>query len=180
VSFPCPHCGGEIVPVPGSAPFPGWRNPPQIPPQSASNPGANLASSAGIAHGFEVQDLNPSPKKGRTYNQTYTRNFEEFWAVVPLKRGKLNAFKAWQRAVKRLTSTTPQTPPQAEAQILAGMIRYRDDPNRLDEFTKYAEGWLGRDGWEDAPLPSRLPRGVEPAAPKPMHDDDYRRLLEDR
>ena len=43
------------------------------------------------------------------------------------------------------------------AQILAGAIRYRDDPNRVDQFTKYAEGWLNADGWEDEPLPPRQP-----------------------
>jgi hypothetical protein len=151
MSFPCPHCGGEIVVVPGSSPFPGWRNPAQIPAQSGSNPG--------IAHGFESQDLKPSPKKNQTYNQGYNAQFLDFWQAVPLKRGKRKAQKAWLNAVKRLAQNDGQNTAQAQAQILAGMVRYRDDPNRRDEFTKYAEGWLNGDGWEDEPLPARLDHG---------------------
>jgi hypothetical protein len=37
--------------------------------------------------------------------------------------------------------------------ILAGAIQYKNDPNRLDEFTKYPASWLNADSWENAPLP---------------------------
>jgi hypothetical protein len=168
MSFPCPHCGGEIVPVPGSPTFPGWRNS----DATGANQVAQPLTQPRIAH--VSKDLSSSPKTN-PYNQGYTRNFGEFWEVYPRHRDKRKAFRAWRNAVARLGATA-----DARAAIIAGAIRYRDDPNRLDEFTKYAEGWLNGDGWEDEPLPSRLPRGIEPAAPKPMHDDDYRRLLEDR
>jgi hypothetical protein len=39
---------------------------------------------------------------------------------------------------------------------MAGAERYRDDPNRTDEFTAHPTTWLNRDGWNDAPLPSRI------------------------
>ena len=168
MSFPCPHCGGEIVVSPGMNPFPGWRNPDAngaiVPAQPVTQPA--------IAHGSKTQDLEPSPK---TYNQGYTRNFDEFWQVYPRHRDKRKAFKAWRNAVARLGATA-----DARAAIIAGAIRYRDDPNRLDEFTKYAEGWLNGDGWEDEPLPSRLkpmPKG-RPDPPRPMTDGDMRAFME--
>lgn len=147
MSFPCPHCGGEIVVIPGSSPFPGWRNPDAT---DAISP-AQLVTQSQIAHGSKNLDLDPSPKKNQTYNQGYTRNFLDFWEVYPRHRDKRKAFKAWRNAVARLGATA-----DARGAILAGAIRYRDDPNRLDEFTKYAEGWLNADGWEDEPLPARL------------------------
>lgn len=162
MSFPCPHCGGEIVVTPGSPAFPGWRNPDAIPTQNSRNPGASV----GIAH---VSESKPSTKR-KPYNQGYDPLFLEFWNVYPLKRDKRKAMFAWRNAIARATATA----------ILQGARRYREDPNRLGEFTKYAEGWLNGDGWEDEPLPSRLPHGVEPAAPKPLRDEDYRRLLEER
>jgi hypothetical protein len=37
--------------------------------------------------------------------------------------------------------------------IIAGADRYAQDPNRQEQYTKYAEGWLNGDGWLDEPLP---------------------------
>lgn len=76
---------------------------------------------------------------------TYPAAFETFWAVYPIKRGKGKALKAWQRAIKRSS-------PDA---INVGAQRYKDDPNRDDGYTKYAEGWLNSDGWLDEALPIR-------------------------
>ena len=160
MGFPCPHCGGEIVPVPGSSPFPGWRNGDATQAQPSINPGAPVE----VAHDFRSK---PSTKR-TPYNQGYDPLFLEFWNVYPLKRDKRKALHAWRNAVARAPHNI----------IVQGARRYREDPNRTPEFTKYAEGWLNGDGWEDEPLPSRLPRGVEPSAPKPMTDSDYRALLE--
>ena len=79
---------------------------------------------------------------------SYPPAFETFWAVYPIKRGKGKALKAWQRAIKRSS-------PDA---INAGAQRYKDDPNRDDGYTKYAEGWLNADGWLDEALPDRTNR----------------------
>lgn len=71
--------------------------------------------------------------------------FDEFWEVVPKKVGKQAARKAWAKATK---ATDPDV-------IIAGMKRYRDDPNRSDAFTKNPQGWLNDGRWEDDPLPDR-------------------------
>jgi hypothetical protein len=82
----------------------------------------------------------------------------EFWNVYPLKRDKRKALNAWRNAIARANATL----------ILQGARRYREDPNRLPQFTKYAEGWLNGDGWEDEPLPRRLEsNGQRPDSPRP-------------
>lgn len=81
-------------------------------------------------------------------------DFEAFWAVYPRKAGKRAAREAWAKAVKRANP----------ADIIAGAVRYRDDPNRDDAYTKYPQGWLNADRWEDDPLPDRHPRVTGGAA----------------
>lgn len=72
-------------------------------------------------------------------------DFDAFWSVYPRKASKAGARKAWDKAVKK-------TNPRA---IIAGAERYRDDPNRVDEFTKHAPTWLNGECWDDEPLPPR-------------------------
>ena len=163
MSISCPNCGVEIVGIViGSSPFPGWQPPPQ-PGANGRNPEPQSKTQSQVAHGSEA-----SSSKGRTpYNQGYPGEFLKFWKIYPLKRDKRKACASWRNAIRR-TSTDV---------INAGAIRYRDDPNRLPQFTKYAEGWLNGDGWEDEALPTRL-NGKEPA-PKTVTEDDYRRITRD-
>ncbi len=170
MSVSCPHCGGEIVALTGgSSPFPGWRNPDAPDAISVTQP----LTQPRVAHGSK--DLSSSPKT-TPYNQGYTRNFADFWEVYPRHRDKRKAFKAWRNAVARLGATA-----DARAAIIAGAIRYRDDPNRLDEFTKYAEGWLNGDGWEDEPLPARLnPNGRSPDPPRPLTSGEMDQYIEEQ
>lgn len=71
--------------------------------------------------------------------------FEEFWATYPRKVGKPKARLAFGAALRRASAE----------EIIAGAERYRDDPNRADEFTAHPTTWLNRDGWTDDPLPAR-------------------------
>jgi hypothetical protein len=71
--------------------------------------------------------------------------FAEFWSAYPLHRDRRKAERAFKAALKR-------APPD---DIIAGAHRYSADPNREEQFTKYAEGWLNGDGWLDEPLPPR-------------------------
>ena len=75
----------------------------------------------------------------------YPADFEEFWTEYPLKAGKRKALTAWKAALKRSPA----------AEIREGAIRYAQDPNRSDGFTKHAEGWLNGDRWLDDPIPVR-------------------------
>lgn len=129
----CPHCGGAIT----------GANATQMMAQSDSR--------AQIAHVLELPGL--APKK--VYNQGYDQDFLGFWDVYPLKRDKRKAANAWRNAWRKLAAITGANEVAAKAQIIAGAVAYRDDPNRLDEFTKYAEGWLNGECWDDDPLPAR-------------------------
>jgi len=165
LNLTCPDCGGAIVHRCGAT-----RG--AIPDANAPQIVAQIPGQAQIAHVSQIFKP-PSPNKGKTYNQGYDAHFGEFWKVYPLRRDKRKAFKAWRNAVARLGANA-----DARAAIIAGAIRYRDDPNRLDQFTKYAEGWLNADAWEDEPLPTRL-NGKEPAH-RETTEADYEAAREQR
>jgi hypothetical protein len=156
MSATCPHCGGAIDLVPGA-------NPAQPPGANPAQVAAQVGANGGIARKVQGSE---SPKT-KSYNQGYEQDFLAFWSVYPLHRSKRKAQIAWRKSVSRAGANRAD----AVAQILSGAIRYRDDPNRDPSFTKYAEGWLNGDGWEDEPLP---PRGqgrlmtVRPDPPRPL------------
>jgi hypothetical protein len=80
-----------------------------------------------------------------TPSRTCPPRFDDFWASYPRRRDRRKAEKAFANALKRADADT----------IIAGADRYAYDPNRAEQFTKYAEGWLNGDGWLDEPLPTR-------------------------
>ena len=89
---------------------------------------------------------NPEPKpEPKDLDHPADDRFTEFWGTVPRKVGKGAARRAWKKAVKKVD---PQV-------IIEGMRRYRDDPNRADEFTAHPSSWLNAERWDDDPLPAR-------------------------
>ncbi|MEJ6489745.1 helix-turn-helix domain-containing protein [Leucobacter sp. USCH14] len=72
-------------------------------------------------------------------------SFDEWWQVYPLKKDKGRARTAYKAALKKVS---------AEA-LLAAAAQYRDDPNRVQAFTKYPASWLNAEAWENGPLPQR-------------------------
>lgn len=99
----------------------------------------------------ENPNLEPKPEP-KDLDHPADDRFGEFWDTVPRKVGKGAARKAWAKAVKK---ADPQV-------IIDGMRRYRDDPNRADEFTAHPSTWLNAERWDDDPLP---PRGGKPQTP---------------
>jgi hypothetical protein len=94
---------------------------------------------------FDPADADSNDGAAPQPSFTYPAAFEEFWSSYPRHSGKRKALAKWQEARKR-----------APEQIInAGAARYRDDPNRIDQFTQQAERWLAANGWEDDPLPRR-------------------------
>lgn len=79
------------------------------------------------------------PKSG------YPADFEKLWNLYPAKRDKKAAYKAYQKAAKETDYET----------LAAGVVRYRDDPNREPKFTKHFGTWLNAGSWDDEPLPDR-------------------------
>lgn len=84
------------------------------------------------------------PKTGRQRSYAYDSDakFLEFWNVYPVKSGKPNAFKAWQQAIAR--NADPDM-------VIAAAQRYRDDPSRNPQMTKYPQGWLNDERYNDQP-----------------------------
>lgn len=90
-----------------------------------------------------ISNARASARKGNpTKLDTY---FERFWDIYPIKRARPLALKEFKRATKR-------APVEA---IISGAARFRDDPNRVDEFTPHPQNWLKADGWNDPPLKPR-------------------------
>ena len=115
----------------------------------------------GFTEGFEEGSLTTTTTATTTSTATttatgesapkgagYPDDFLAFWSVYPLKRDKKAALAAFKAAKKRATVE----------EIIDGATRYRDDPNREDGFTKYAERWLKADCWDDEPIPARAPQ----------------------
>lgn len=74
--------------------------------------------------------------------------FNAFWDTYPRKVAKGAARRAWAKARLRAEAET----------IIAGAERYRDDPNRTDEYTAHPATWLNGDRWLDEALPARTGR----------------------
>ncbi|AKF14426.1 replication initiation protein [Mycobacterium phage Phayonce] len=111
-------------------------------------PDADASSETELALLDIAVDANDYPNDFAPIPETrYTPEFEQWWAHYPRKVGKGAAFKAFKAARKRARLD----------QLIAGAQRYATDPNREDQFTKYPEGWLRRDGWLDEPMPARAP-----------------------
>jgi hypothetical protein len=93
----------------------------------------------------EIEKRTTTKTCATTSRDAVPPHFEDFWAVYPRRRDRRKAEKAFTNALKRADPDT----------IIAGADRYARDPNRPEQFTKYAEGWLNGDGWLDEPLPAR-------------------------
>lgn len=65
--------------------------------------------------------------------------FEQWYAVYPLHKGRGQALKAYRLARKKATPD----------QLLAGAKRYREDPKRNPDFTKHPATWLHGECWKD-------------------------------
>jgi len=77
-------------------------------------------------------------------------SFDEWYAIYPRKESKGPARTAYAKAKKKAGTEA----------LIAGAERYRDDPNREQQFTKMPATWLNSECWDDGPLPAR---GSQPA-----------------
>lgn len=74
--------------------------------------------------------------------------FDRFWQAYPRRVEKRAALNAFERVVLK-DKVDPE-------RIIAAAVAYRDDPNRVDRYTKHPTTWLNQGCWEDeTPLPPR-------------------------
>lgn len=90
--------------------------------------------------------LSPSETSPQGERSPGSGAFEAFWENYPRKAGKQAARKAFAKCI--------QSGGESDA-IIAGAANYRDDPNRVNEFTAHPATWLNRGSWDDDPLPAR-------------------------
>lgn len=79
----------------------------------------------------------------------HQNDFDLFWQSYPTKVGKSAAKTAFAKAMKQTDADT----------IIAGVIRYRNDPNRDPAYTKHPATWLNAGCWDDELLPVKLSKG---------------------
>ena len=72
-------------------------------------------------------------------------DFDEWWKVYPRKASKGTARKAYEKARGKVPRET----------LLEAALKYRNDPNRTEQFTAYGASWLNAEGWLDEPLPAQ-------------------------
>jgi hypothetical protein len=102
--------------------------------------------SSGVMRGVLTgDDLTRTTELEPKERELLNSKFDKFWAVYPKKTDKRLALKSFVKALKRETLEP----------ILDGAMRYRDDPNRDDGFTKNPSTWLNADAWENGPEPVR-------------------------
>lgn len=96
--------------------------------------------------------------------------FKEFWKEYPRKLDKGKAERAFKSALTRTSFED----------IIAGVIRYTNDPNRNPEFTKYPATWLNADSWGNDPLPydPRLAKETEAQENKRKLDEYMKQQTE--
>ncbi len=130
----------------------------------SGNPSAN--PSEPFAEPFQSEIGNPSPAPysllptpnsltpDSPQRSGYPTDFEKLWALYPAKRDKKAAAKAYAKAAKEV----------GYDDLAAGVVRYRDDPNREAQFTKHFSTWLNAGSWDDEPLPARGGKAMDHSA----------------
>lgn len=122
---------------------------------------------ATVAQEPDIKKNNREENKDKEINA----HFEEFWNAYPKKLDKAKAFRAFKSAMKR----------GKFEDILAGVIAYRNDPQRNPDFTKYPATWLNSDAWENEVMPSADSEAAERARiRKEKEREESRRFLEEQ
>jgi hypothetical protein len=102
---------------------------------------------------FVLTVIEPEVKPSENLNQEIVSHtgelFDKFWATYPNSNDKPRARREFDKAIKRVGFDT----------ILAGAVKYRDDPNRSAEYTKHPSTWLHNDSWDNPLLPAPAVKG---------------------
>lgn len=115
-------------------------------PETPALPAIDDSPTGQIGQVTQREPKEEPPDSRPTTKAQLAASFDAFWRVYPRHVGKRKAELEWERAVRRADVSV----------ILAGARRYRDDPNRVGQFTAHPSTWLHQDRWGDDPLPGRL------------------------
>ncbi|OZE92470.1 hypothetical protein CH298_02745 [Rhodococcoides fascians] len=111
-----------------------------------SNPSPKGAG-RGRGRGKALVSSNSSSKDSSATKSREPDRFDEFWSLYPKKAGRIDALKAFAKAVK---STDVDL-------IIAGVQRFAQDPNLPTDkqYIPHPSTWLNGGRWDDEPLPGR-------------------------
>lgn len=131
-------------------------------PAQVDQPGLTSAGEPGPVVNLSDTETEPCTETTRAVERAaLAAGFDRFWEVYPNRRSKGAAVTAWPRAVKLAGGIDV---------IVAGAERYRDDPNRSEQYTAHPSTWLNGQCWGDPPLPAR-PGGPNRAKVTVVDDD---------
>lgn len=91
-----------------------------------------------------------NPSKASAKRKTYPATFEAWWNAYPRKVGKLNALRAYVRAVKRIAADRDLQPADAHQGLLAAAQRYGEAVrDKEPQFIAHPATWLNGGRWDD-------------------------------
>jgi hypothetical protein len=90
-------------------------------------------------------------------------NFLDFWDTYPKRVGKIEAQRAWNKAIK--AGVLPES-------ILEGAKRYASDLTRDPQFTAHPATWLNQGRWMDDPVVSSPVQALGESEYLPMRFSD--------
>ena len=107
------------------------------PEQTDGNANGKAMASDATKQNNTIQDKDsPQPPKGA---RSSVDEFDRWYAVYPLHKGRDAALKAFVKARKRASLND----------LVAGAERYRDDPSRKPDYTAHPASWLNAGRWLD-------------------------------
>lgn len=132
-------------------------------PTGVTNAEAGVTNTATGVTAVGVQSLNRTIIEPLE-NSLVSDMFNEFWKEYPKKSDKRAALRAFKSAINR----------SSFEEILAGTIRYANDPNLPElKYIKHPATWLNADAWENGPLPH------DPRAQKLKEEEENKRKLDE-
>ena len=141
------HPARTVIPVPEPLDDAGGEDSGN-PPEDFARTSANGSPEQGAVS----SDQGAGEQEGSPPTTTVTEDFATAWAEYPIKKERKRAETAYKKA---LDDATP-------AEILAGVRKYRDDPERDPKFTKHFSTWLNAGCWDDEPSSTAKPSASSP------------------
>lgn len=127
----------------------------------------DLGGSQTAPNGLEAEAPPRTPGKAVSPGRSpYGAAFGRFWEIYPRKVGKREAWKVWQQIISDASAE----------EIIAGAVRYRDDPNREPQYTAHPSTWLRAGRWDDDPLPTRSGKQTAGQGKMRSYQEIYDRL----
>jgi hypothetical protein len=161
--------GRRIVPVPG-----GWRIVKWTQYRDMAKSAIAKEKNAGYQamHRSKLKESEDQESPVKAPSETAAAPFDLFWKLYPLKKGKEDAKKAFERALKKTTV-------EAILAAVADQIGWEDWTKEGGKFIPHPATWLNAGRWSDEKKPGADPRFV-PGTTIPYFDNGGTQSEDDR